>query len=120
MTFTYDLNAPGDPERVRFHLGDTDASAPKFQDEEIGFILAEAGSWQLAVIACIKNMIVRLSQPDFTADWLRVDHGAAREGFERMLANKEAEFGIGSAAADVTYTYRIDSDQTEAPYQAEN
>jgi len=69
MTFHYQ---PGldDVSRVRFHLGDTVETGAKFQDEEIAAVISEKGSWQQAVIACILNLMARLSIPDFTADWL--------------------------------------------------
>lgn len=116
MTFTYDLtNGFSDAERVRFHLGDTDAAAAKFSDEEIAAIITEAGSWQDAVIACIQNLIARLSVPDFKADWLQVTASKAREGYESLLEIKEKDFGLGGIASGVTHVYRADSDATEEP-----
>jgi len=37
MTFTYDLTTPGDLERVRYHLGDTEEATALASDELIEF-----------------------------------------------------------------------------------
>jgi hypothetical protein len=96
VTFTFNPIAT-DRDRVRFHLGDTDASASKFSDEEIDGVLAECdGSYRLATLACIRNLIARLSQPDFKADWLQVTNGAAIASWRKLYAEKADEFGLTS------------------------
>jgi enterochelin esterase-like enzyme len=96
VTFTYSPIST-DRDRVRFHLGDTDASAPKFSDEEIDAVIVECdGHWKPATLACIRNLIARLSQPDFKADWLQVTSGDAIASWRRLYSEKSAEFGLTS------------------------
>lgn len=116
MTFSYDLsNGFTNMERVRFHVGDTVSAQAWFSDEEITAIITEAGSWQVAVIACIRHIITRLSTPNFKADWLQVDNETARKGYETMLKEKKNELGVGGIVASVVHVYRADSAQTEEP-----
>lgn len=116
MTFSYDLsNGFNDVERVRFHTADTVSASAWLQDEEITALIAEKGGWQAAVIAGLRYIIMKLSQPDFKADWLQVSNAEARNGYAAMLDEKKAEFGLGGLVATVTHTYRADSAQTEEP-----
>lgn len=126
MTFTYDLTGGfTDLTRVRFDIGDTDADAAIFSDEEINAIVTDTGSWQQAVIKCLKHIIAKLSaQPEMTADWLKVSVKDAVASYRRMLADKEAEYGDGTdddsnngIVSGVTFVYRVDSPQDEQPYQ---
>jgi len=81
VTFTYTPSStPSDLTRVRFHTGQTVEAESFLTDEDISMILAEEGTWQKAVIASIKFIMARLSQPNFKADWLQVDNKAARVG----------------------------------------
>lgn len=117
MTFTYNLSVPDDITRVRFHLADTNPDEAKFSDEEITFVISEAGSWQAAVIALLRNLIAKISAtPDFQADWLRVSLPRALEGFDRLLSIKLNEFGLADTIVGAAKAvYRSDSLQTEAP-----
>lgn len=117
MTFTYDMTTPTNRERVRFHLGDTESATAMFTDEEITFVIAEAGTWQAAVVACIRSAIARLAQePDMQADWLRVDWRRSAENWRALLAEKKQEFGLGARATSSTqHAYRADSYQDESP-----
>lgn len=118
MTFTYTPGTPNDITRVRFSIGDTVEDTAILSDEEITFAVTEQGSWQGAVIACIRFIITKLSEPDFQADWLRVSASEARKSWERMLAEKKDEFGLGrSVSSSAVATYRVDSNQTEADYE---
>lgn len=115
MSFTYTPIAT-DADRVRFHLGDTDPAAAKFSDEEIAGVLAEFGTYQKAVLACIRNLITRLSQPDFKADWLQVTNGSAITSWRKLYDEKAGEFGLvtgRSFTSGVTNVVRADSDMTE-------
>lgn len=115
MTFTYSPFST-DRDRVRFHLGDTDAAAPKFSDEEIDGVLGECdGSYQRATLACIRNIIARLSVSDFKADWLQVNNGTALTSWRRLYGEKESEFGLSTGrtfSSGVTNVVRGDSDMT--------
>lgn len=117
MPFTYDLSAPTDLERVRFHIGDTDEDTAIFQDQGINFILGEAGNWQQAVVSCIRNIIARLAgEPDMQADWLRVDWRRSAESWERLLHEKKQEFGLGArASSGGQHAWRPDSLQRGEP-----
>lgn len=115
MTFSYTLPFATDTDRVRFHLGDTDATAVKFSDEEIAAVLTEAGDYKAAVLMCIRNLIARLSQPDFKADWLQVSGADAVASWRKLYAEKAGEFGLASGrtmGSGVTHVVRGDSDMT--------
>jgi hypothetical protein len=120
MTFTYNLNDGfSNLERVRFHIGDMDSTTARFQDEEINAIITEEGSWEKAVIACLKNLIARLSVPDFRADWLEVKPSTARAAYEALLKQKQKDFGLSNVVMEGVHVYRADSDQTAAPDYSE-
>lgn len=96
MTFTYILSPPNNITRVRFHLSDRTEETAIFSDEEIQFAIDETGTWQGAVIACIRAVIGMLAaEPDMQADWLRVDWRRAAENWKLLLSEKAQEFGIG-------------------------
>jgi hypothetical protein len=120
VTFTY---APlvTDRDKVRFHIGDTDESAPIFSDEEIVAIISMAGGWQEATIACLRHVIARLAaSPSFTADWLKVDTASAISAYTRLLNSLLEEFDLNTESGlevGVTYVYRADSDADEEPYR---
>lgn len=117
MTFTYTPSStPTDLARVRYHTGQTVEAESFLTDEDIEMILAEEGTWQRAVISGIKFIIARLSQPNFKADWLQVDNKAARDGFEKLLAEKRRDLSVAAISAGVVNTYRVDSLATEEPY----
>jgi hypothetical protein len=117
MTFSYDLTAGfTDLARVRQALGDTDASAPRFSDEEIAATLAEHGGWQMAVLALIDSLLARLSLPDFQADWLRVDHGAARRGYADLRQRLRRQYGLaGAVVGRAGHVYRADGAPPDTP-----
>ena len=111
MTFTYDLTTPGDLERVRYHLGDTEEATALASDELIEFRLEEDGSVAAAVISLIKYAIAKLaSEPDMTADWLKIDWRRSAENWQRLLAEKKTEFGLGMVSSSGgQYGWRPDS-----------
>lgn len=103
---------------VRFHTGDTDCSRQIFSDEEISAIIANAGSWQKAVILAIQSIIARMStNPDFHADWLTVDYKEGIASFTKLLTLKARELGVPLApiTASSLYIWRPDSFQTQEP-----
>ncbi|MDX2078561.1 MAG: hypothetical protein SFZ02_19170 [bacterium] len=101
MTFSYTPSAsPDDITRVRYHIGDTVEATAIFDDETITMIIAEEGSWQLAVIDAIKSIIAKIAgEPNFTADWLRVDYATALAGYQKLLALKAAQFGVSASTS---------------------
>lgn len=111
MTFTYNLTSPDDITRVRFHLGDTTEATAIFSDEEITFVISEAGTWQKAVIACIRSVMARLAaEPDMQADWLKIDWRRSADNWKLLLSEKAQEFGISKARASSGghHAYRVD------------
>lgn len=118
MTFSYDLGAPDDVTRVRFHLGDREEETAIFSDEEINFAINESGSWQAAVIACIRAVIgILATEPDMQADWLRIDWRRSAENWRQLLNEKTQQFGIGKARSSSggRHAHRIDGLQKSEP-----
>lgn len=111
MTATFDAALTTDKDRVRWHIGDTDMTAPKLQDETINTLLIEKGDVGHTVIACLNSLLATLSDPSFTADWLRVNPDAARNGILMTLIVKRREFDIkegGLAGGKVVRSHRPD------------
>jgi len=109
--FTYTPSAtPDDITRVRYHIGDTVEATAIFTDAEITMEIAESGGWQLAVLNCIRSIIAKLSaEPNFTADWLRVDYATALAGYQKLLALKANQFGMsaGTTSPIASATVRV-------------
>lgn len=118
MTFTFDEALTADRDKVRHHIGDTDSARAWFTDEHIAGIITLEGTWQKAVVSCLRNMIVRLSsEPTMRADWLQTDYATALRGLEALLKAKLAEFGLPSGmgiTSALVQSYRPDSNQTGA------
>jgi len=116
MAFTYNVSSPTDLTRVRFHIQDTDSTAVKFTDEEITFVISEAGTWQKAVIQLIQALIAKLAHtPDATMDWLKVEPSKALASYQSLLIEKKRELGVTNLVATAVHAYRADSNLTEAP-----
>jgi hypothetical protein len=121
MAWTYNTAVPDDIARVRFHIGDTTESGALFTDDaEITFIISEAGDYKKAVIWCIQNVLARINaDPDFSADWLKVDQESARTHWEWLLAEKRATLGVTAQSNIISssnvHVYRGDSLATEEP-----
>lgn len=107
MAFTYTPFSTN-RDRVRFHIGDTNAAAPIFQDEALDALIAESGGWQSAVIAALEHLIALVSKPDFRADWLEVSHQSARLGYEQVLRIKRAAFGMAALRSGAVQVQRVD------------
>ena len=101
MTFTYDLTAPTDLTRVRFLIQDTDPANPRFQDEDLQFMLDENnGNVDQAVITVLKSEQVRLATlPNYQVDWLKVERQYQREQMKQLIDEKEAEAEAGDSAS---------------------
>lgn len=111
MTFTYSVPFASDLDRMRFHLGDIDSTAPRQSDEELTAVLTLEGveTWQQGVLVAITGMISRLTTPNFKADWLQVDVKSARDGYWQLLEMKRTEFGLSaSIVATVKHVSRAD------------
>lgn len=107
MAFTYvPFATPRD--FVRFHIGDTNPNTPIFQDEELDALINVSGGWESAVITALERLIVMVAQPNFRADWLQVDHEAARRSYEAVLKIKRQAFGAAGISAGVVHPRRVD------------
>lgn len=117
--FTYAGDLTTDRDFVRFNTGDTNADTSFLSDEVIASLVATEGTKEKAVIAGLEYIITQLAKPDFRADWLSVDHAAAREGYERLLEQKRKKFNLTvktKLTARAVSVYRVDSLQTDADY----
>lgn len=115
MTLTYIGDLSTDLDKVRFHLADTDSAGYYLEDATITALLTSEGSVGGAVVAGIKFILRKLSQPNFRADWLQVDNKTAREGWQDALKEARKEFGLAALSVETVHVYRADSRQTEAP-----
>jgi len=114
MTFSFGDDLTDDNDYVRFETSDT--ISPGFMsDELITSLIATQGSNNAAVIKGLRFIILQLSRPDFTADWLSVSNAEAKKGYQDMLNDKLIEFGIAKRTATTTHTYRADSDLDAEP-----
>ena len=101
MTFTYDLDSPGDIERVRFVMNDTDEDLMMFSDEAINFRLDENASESspvgATIIDLIRNRLAYLAgEPDMTADWLKIDWRRSAENWKLLLEQTRRKYGLGA------------------------
>jgi len=113
MTYSFDASLGDSVSLVRFHIGDNSVDGYYLEDETIQYFI-DAGSVGSAVVACIKYIISQLSKPDFKLDWMSVSNmEAARKGFEKLLNEKVAEFGLPlyTASSTISQPYRADSKQ---------
>ena len=115
MSYSFDASLGDDVSLVRFHVGDNAVDGHFLEDETIQHFVT-AGTVGSAVVACIRYIISQLSKPDFKLDWMSVSNmEAARKGYQSLLAQKAAEFGISANSVTITSTisqpYRADSKQ---------
>lgn len=120
MTFSFDASLGDDISLVRFHIGDNDEDGYYLDDETIEYFV-NAGTVGSAVLACIRYIISQLSKPNFSLDWMSVsDMANARKGYENLLKQKAAEFGLSptgiTASATISQPYRSDSLQESDDY----
>lgn len=104
MTFTYDVGNPTNIERVRFKINDTDEAVMMFSDEAINWRLTENAAASspvgATVIDLIKNRIAQLaSEPDMTADWLKIDWRRSAENWRQLLSEVRREYGLGATVS---------------------
>ena len=108
MSATFDVTLSNDISKVRFHVGDVDIANAALQDETITALVTSEGTWQKATIAALHYLIALVSKPNFTADWLTVDNKSAREGYQALLSEKRAAFGLAQITATATRVTRLD------------
>lgn len=109
--FSYQPGLTRPLDLVRFHIGDTEPDGFWLPDATINALIAQTADWHAAVIEALRFIITKLSQPNFTADWLTVDNASARTAYQTLLAEKKREFGVGSGrpTSGSTNVYRSDS-----------
>jgi hypothetical protein len=117
MAFTYDLNtATG---QIRLHINDTDdgeGGEAKLTDAEIAYAIGQTTSTGEAVIYCLEQLILpKLTDPNFEADWLKVDLKTAFQATQALITLKRRQFGISSVVSGFTHSYRADSRASEEP-----
>lgn len=118
MTFSYTPSpTPNDVTKIRYWIGDTDEAVAIFSDEEIAMAVGMEGGAQAATISLIQSIIGRLAaEPNITADWLRVDWRGNIGAWEKLLAQRRREFGLGlRLTVRGQSPYRADSFQDTAP-----
>jgi hypothetical protein len=118
MAFTYTEDLTNNRDFVRFYTGDTTEAESFLSDGIITSLLATEASKQHAVLSAIRYIIRQLSKPDFKADWLQVSYSDARKGYEAMLKQLQAEFGVtgtGGVGSSNVSTYRGDSATVSEP-----
>lgn len=118
MTFTYaPSSTPSDVTLVRWYIGDTDAGAAMFTDEEIQMQLAISnGNVQDASLAMLDSVLAKLAmQPDFSADWLKISYGGQIANLRVHIQNLRRRFGKTGLSSGGVNVYRTDSGATEEP-----
>lgn len=115
MTFTYTEDLTVNRDFVRFHTGDVRAGESVLSDELIASLLATQDSKEAAAVAALEYKIGVVTQPTFSADWLRIDTGAYVASLERMLQRKRTELAVTATSRinqSANGVYRPDSQQT--------
>lgn len=115
MSFTFFPGLTRDVDLVRIEIADTNPDGYFLYDETIDAKLTSEGSVNSAVLACIRLIIAKLSQPGVKLDWLTVDNETARKAYRALLDDKKAEYGVARISASAVHTYRADSRQTSEP-----
>lgn len=115
MSFTF-ATPFNDIARVRFYTNDTDESTARFSDELITAVITEAGSWQQAAIMFLDKIILELSEPGFSADWLKVDNATARKAYQETRDRLVKQLGSNVITGTASPVYRADSHQVDADY----
>lgn len=116
--YNFNPSLSDDVSLVRFHIGDTNGEGGHFlEDETIQYWISLEGV-EPAVISCLRYIITQLATPNFTQYWLQVSNDKAREGYEKILADKLKEFGINPASgirahSIISHPYRPDSYMTD-------
>ena len=118
MTQVFDNTIATEKDWVRFQIGDTNSDGMYIDDETINYFI-DLNSKEQAVIDSLKYIITQLSAPNTKIDWLTVSYQDAREGYEKMLADKKKELGINSISFSTNNNtvWRADSDQTDGDYE---
>lgn len=83
VTYTYNPGITSDSDRVRFLVGDTDATDPLFDDGEVVFLLSEAGDVYTAAAQAADQLAARFAR--------EVNRAVAGDGGTRVDAGQRFE-----------------------------
>lgn len=94
MSWTYILPITTPKDEVRFHSGDTDASRPLVQDEEIAYVLSKQPNVTLAAAIICDSIVGKLSQnTDASVGDVSESSSQAAEAFRKKAADLRKEAG---------------------------
>lgn len=117
MTFTF-ATPFNNISLVRFNIGDVNSDRAIFTDEVIQAAIDYYGTWQIATVNLIQNIIMQLSSnPDFKADWLQSDYKTSLQYYTDMITRVARQLGVpyGQIQASAGFIWRPDSRQTAPP-----
>jgi hypothetical protein len=113
MTYTYDLAT--DRGKVRLWVNDTDTTNGKLTDAEIDYCLTEKTTVGGAVVMALELLMAKVTDPNFSADWLSVSNDAAYKSLSAQRLLMCQKFGVASLSTNSVHTYRADSWETDSP-----
>ena len=116
MAFTYLGNLSTDLDKVRFHIGDTAASAGplpsqvNFTDAELTGLLSTAGSVNKAVSAAMAGISARwASYANISVGPRKEDYATIAEAWSKRQAEWNAQHGVKlTSTASVAFVTRVD------------
>jgi len=94
MAFTYNPAIPSDLDFVRLKTGDTDATSPQFQDEEIAALLADAATTYSGLAVRYSAAATALSM--LLARWAGAGRGVVSIQVSRLSIHQ----GVDQSAVD--------------------
>lgn len=113
MSYTYDLTT--DRGKVRLWINDMNTTTGKLTDAEIDYCLTEKTTVGGAVVMALDLLLVKLADPNFSADWLTVNNDVAYKNLSAYRLQMCQQFGVPSITTSSVHTYRADSWASESP-----
>ena len=113
MTATYVLTT--DIGKIRLLINDTDTANTKLTDEEIQYCIDTKTTVAASAVMAVGLLMAKMADPNFTADWLTVDHASAFKSLQALRLQLCQSFGVPSLTASSVFVFRADSKQTESP-----
>jgi len=112
MPFTYVGPHTGPKDEVRFLLGDTNEAYPYLSDEEIAWLLSQAGgnALQAAVLGCDRVLIALAGLVDESVGEISISFSQQAAAFERVYARlqRRADMrGCGPIVGGISRTAKI-------------
>jgi hypothetical protein len=99
MTWSYSAALAADKDRVRLLVGDTDASDPQLQDEELNYLIAQRGDVTLAAADAARALVARYSRQVDTSNLsLSVSASKRAEAYRTLAEDLDAKaLSLGGA-----------------------